>query len=610
MCAMATMEQPITQWKVRPFEEALNDYLTRSGTEKRRLERLLVEIDRGDADRLTMLIKESRGSIGMLLSAPTDGDRTALVLGNAVTGTAIALVSLGYHVTVADTSGLRLAFARERARALAPERVAVVRIENGSSLPFAEDAFEVVVREGAPPGPEGALWPCAGARSRWAHDPTELRRVARREVFCTVENRFAYKRSQAQRGVFDRSLLGTLRQVLTAPRGERSRHLAERTVRGPWPRSSAWALYPCSDEFSHLVSLSSPMPRLTIGRRERTNRVKVIGRRLGLFPYLTPSFGVHAVRETNSGASRLQRILDAAGERLGCAPPVAEIVVATRSNNVIVQTSRAGDGRRWTLHVPLQPCKLRLVTAHHDWLGRVRARHGTHHAPEPLYCGALDGVWMSIEERVDGLAGTEVTGDAGMTGRMLCSAAARLAELRRSDLTPEISEARFGELMDERVALVVDHVWSPGTARDLEERAERLRHHAIGRLWGLYTFHADLRGKHAMVANDGTVRAFLDWGASEEFFFPFADLAQLLVHQRAQESGGSLGEAWRALCDPELRRPWEAEAIEIYRRAAGLEEDDVAALLDAYPLFVAGMAERNWDYSRPDWVARHFALGE
>ena len=121
-------------------------------------------------------------------------------------------------------------------------------------------------------------------------------------------------------------------------------------------------------------------------------------------------------------------------------------------------------------------------------------------------------------------------------------------------------------------------------------------------------YHADLRGKHVQVDAEGRVLGLLDWGASEERFLPLADLMQLVVHQRKQETGETFGEAWRKVADPRTRRASEREVIESHAEHAGLDEETVGVLFDAYPLFVAGMAERNWDYSRPDWVARQFGL--
>ena len=81
-----------------------------------------------------------------------------------------------------------------------------------------------------------------------------------------------------------------------------------------------------------------------------------------------------------------------------------------------------------------------------------------------------------------------------------------------------------------------------------------------------------------------------------------------MIHQRKQEVGGAFGDAWRALLKPKDRRDYENEAFERYLQHTGFDSSDLAFYLDAYPLFVAGMAERNWDYSRPDWVRRQFGI--
>ena len=135
-----------------------------------------------------------------------------------------------------------------------------------------------------------------------------------------------------------------------------------------------------------------------------------------------------------------------------------------------------------------------------------------------------------------------------------------------------------------------------------------LRKRIIGRSMRLGTYHADLRGKHVIVDERGWFRAALDWGASETRFFPLVDLLQLVVHQRKQESGSSFGEAWRSVRSESSWRPYERDTFRAYAEGAHLDRSDISAFLGAFPLFVAGMAERNWDFSRPHWVEQQFGL--
>ena len=51
-----------------------------------------------------------------------------------------------------------------------------------------------------------------------------------------------------------------------------------------------------------------------------------------------------------------------------------------------------------------------------------------------------------------------------------------------------------------------------------------------------------------------------------------------------------------------------APALDLYADRLGLDEEVRACLERTLPGFMAGMSERNWDYSRPQWVRRQFGL--
>ena len=577
----------------RSFEEAVRALARAEAPYKERLEQLLVDLAPGESDALMMLMKEGRGAFGILLESGAGA--SVLFAGDARSGTPIALASLGLRVTVADRCATRLRLARVRAEALCPGRISLVhaRVHAGARLPFADASFDVCVQE-------------PGGETRPPLEPREALRVARKEVFDVRGNRLGYKRSLGRRGAFDRGLAGFLRTALRAPAGERTRRAAEAAVReGGAARVESFALYPHALEFSHVVALGGDGPRLSIGPRERRNRLKVLAARAGLFGALAPSFGVHGARAPR-GETRLARVIGELAERLGVPAPGIDALVATRSNNALVLTR--GEGAGWALHLPLQPSKRRLVRVHHDWLGAVRRRHPDVPVPEPLFLGEIDGVFLSAERRVRGLGGTEVTGDERATAAMLTSVSEIAARLL-DEAPTEVTDAVAGELLDERLERVLRLVPSEATRRSLRERADRFRAHVTGRALRLGTYHADLRGKHVVVDGEGgAARAVLDWGASEDRFFPLADLLQLVVHQRKQERGGPFGAAWRSMSDRASWRAGERDALLGYVERAGLEDRDIDAFLDAFPLFVAGMAERNWDFSRPDWVARQFGL--
>ncbi|MEM9379956.1 MAG: phosphotransferase [Planctomycetota bacterium] len=585
------------------LDEALGAFARSEGPFKRRLERMLLAVEPAVADAVMLLLKESRGAWALLLGR---SNGSALVCCNALSGTPVALATLGFRVTIVDRCPRRLRFALDRAKALVPGTTACVMAGRGDRLPFADGAFDVAVHEDGLPG----------ASTGWGFDLEELRRTAREELLVTADNRLGYKRSTGRRGRFRRDPRVLVREVLRPSRGEASLPVTRARVRADWESDAAYSLYPHAREFSHVVALDAARPRLTIGPRERRNRIKMVGFRLGLFRWLTPSFAVHAKRQ-EGGASRLDRMLRRLSEEVGEPQPEADVLVATRSNDALVHTApragERGDGRgrgdagRWTVHVALQPSKRRMVAIHHGWLERIRRERPDVPVPEPLFHGDIEGADVAVERRLGGLGGTDVTGDAARTEVMFADAARILGQLVDDEPT-RMDGALVETMLRARFRRVAELVGSERTRREVLRRADRTVEAFEGREVRLAVYHADLRGKHVQVDADGRVLGLLDWGASEERFLPLADLLQLVVHQRKQETGETFGEAWRAVAGPGTRRASERAAIDAYAERAGLDEETVADLFDAYPLLVAGMAERNWDYSRPDWVARQFGL--
>lgn len=564
---------------------------------KERLEDFLAKLSPAASESAMMLLKESRGSAAMLLCG---GSGRALFVGNALSGTPLALGSLGFQVTVLDRSSLRLMFALARAEAYLPGSTCAVRAGDDAHLPFHDGAFQVAVQEDGVPGPKAG----------WGYGIEELRRIATDEVLVAADNRFGYKRSTGERGRFRRSPLRFLKEGLRPSRGEQTLEGTRRVVQGPWPASTAYALYPHAQEFSHVVGLDAPKPRLSIGPRERRNALKMWGYHLGAFRWLTPSFAIHARREKSMGKRRIERVLEALGERTGEPGATLDILVATRSNNVLALTEGPVAGHpsgSWAIHIPLQPFKRRMVRAHHDWLVHAAASFPRVRVPQALFAGTIDGLELAACRRVRGLNGTDVTGDPVRTAAMFESAAGQLAMLLEPGSTTMDAEL-YATLITRRVERVLGLVRRKGTAADLRAREGRLREYLLGRSVRFAMYHADLRSKHMQVLPSGEVAGILDWGASEGRFLPLVDLLQLVIHQRKQESGVTFGDAWKQMCERGHWLPHEAKAINGYAEAAGLGPTDIAAYLDAYPLFVAGMAERNWDYSRPDWIARQFGI--
>lgn len=585
------------------LKEGLERLRQRSGEMafKARLELLVYELPAAESDALMMLMKESRGAWALLLAAA--GGR-ALFIGDALSGTPVALGTLGFEVTVVDPSWHRTRFALDRGEALAPGSTTGIQAGADPKLPFVDDAFRVAVLEGGLPS----------SKTGWGFGLDELRRVTAAELVVTSDNRLGYKRSTGRRGAFRRDPRVLVREILSPSRGEATLPTTKALVQGPsaeWPSARAFSLYPDALEFSHVVALDEARPQLTIGPRERKNRLKMIGHRLGLFPWLTPSFAVHTQRPGQPPRDRLTRILGQLSEIVGEDAVLADILVATRSNDALIHTAPAsGEGAagRWTLHVPLQPAKRKMVAIHHGWLVKLRRDLPDVPVPEPLFLGELEGTHLAVERRLGGLSGTDVTGDLESTRRMFVDAARHAALLLDKDTTL-IDDAWADRLLRPRFDRVEGLVRTESTLKRLRALRSRVEERLIGSRTRLGIYHADLRGKHVQITNGGAVSGYLDWGASEESFLPFIDLLHLVIHQRKQEVGGAFGDAWRALLEPAGRRDYESEAFDRYLQHTGFDSEDLAFYLDAYPLFVAGMAERNWDYSRPDWVRRQFGIG-
>ncbi|MCP3914628.1 MAG: hypothetical protein GY711_03610 [bacterium] len=581
----------------------------RGGTPyKAALEALLLDLDEDTSEQLMLLHKESRAAWLPLLA---NARGRALFLGNAFSGTIPPIAFVGFHLTVVDHDPRRLAFSSFRDREYVPGRTSYIAAGLDARLPFASNSFDLVVLEQGPPNPA----------TGWSFDMSELTRVARSEIVMCVDNRLGYKRSIGKRGIYHvPGPLEYVRGALRAPRGERTLRAYRRMFGPDFERPRAFALYPHARDFSHVVGLDAQRPRLTIGPRERKNKIKLAGKALGLFPVLAPSFALIARRRGGQAQQpRVERVLSALAERIGEERPELDILVATRSNDCLMLTAphaavddpsrdEAGSAPGyWTLHVPLSPQKKRLVRIHHGFLARLRSDFPTVNVPEPLFEGELDGMWLTCERRLAGLTAPNMTGELGATRRTFLDAARDMASLVVREAQPcdaETFEAHVGRSFE----LVMRYVAVGSTRRALERMRDEARERLIGRSLPLVFYHADLRGKHVQVRRDGSVVGYLDWGASLECFLPYVDLLHLVAHQRKQEERCSSGATWKLVRDRGNLREHEREALEEYVRRVGLDTEVRATIEAIYPVLVAEMAERNWDYSRPRWMHRQFGL--
>lgn len=592
-----TRPGPLEPGELAPGIEAL-----RGGAPfKDALEALLLALPDARADLLMQELRESRGAWFPLLRSRGG---TALFLGSSISGTLTPLASSGFRVTVLEPSAERAAFARARNETHAPGAVEALVGPPSTRLAFADESFDLVVVEDWPVAPQDL--------------PAVLRecqRIARGEVVLTADNRLAYKRSSGRRGDFRvPSPLEYARGVLDPPRGERTLAGTRRLLSHPgFARARAFALYPHARDFTFVVGLDEPRPELAIGPMEKKNRLKLLGRSLGLFPVFTPSFAlVSARREIERELPRIDRILIEIARRTGEPLPEIEQLVATRGNTALIHTSIRGarddePRGRWTLHVPLCPKNVPQLELHCRMLARVRERFPDVPVPEPLLHDRVEGVWLSCERRLSGWTAPQVTADPALAGRMITDAArhfARLVVRAPAPFTDADYEAEIGARFD----LVARHAALPTTIERLGRMRAEYRARFVGKRVARVLYHADLRGKHVQVARDGSVLGYLDWGTAEEAGLPYFDLLHLVIHERKQELRSTAERAWRLVLEGrELRDP-ERRALSAYRGALELDDDTALAILEIYPVLVAAMAEKNWDYSRPRWLHRQFGL--
>lgn len=586
----------------RPEAEAALAALARGEAWKPVFEAALVALSPERADHLMQLSREARGGWFVLLDAMP---KRVLHVGNALSGAALPLAKAGAQVVLVDVSRTRLELARARARAWLGVEIEAVCVDARAALPWPDGHFDLVISEGE----------LAMARFRGEIDARELLRVCSGDWYFSANNRLGYKRSGGRHGDF--RVPGAIEYARRAlfPRPQ------ERTLLGhrAWlqrlgaKRVQAFALYPHQADFKHVVRLGGGSPELFVGPKERRNRVKLLGRALGLFPWLTPSFAFLSRREPGPSPSpRLDAWIAQIAESLGEPRPVVEHLLPTRGNTALVTTrvpgADASDPRgRYVLHIPLSSQKQRQLARHHPHLHELRARFPKLGVPEPLFQGRFDGVELACERRLAGLTAPQLTGDVAASTRMLTDAARDLAGLVTRDARA-FDAADFEQLIERRFQCVARHAVVPATIANLWRMRDVAREALIGESFPLVFHHADLRAKHVQVRPDGSVIGYLDWGSSEAVDLPYFDLLHLLAHERKNEAGLSAAQAWALVRDRRALRAAESAALDSYCASIGLSERARAALEAIYPVLVAAMAEFNWDYSRPRWLATQFRV--
>ena len=590
-----SMESTSSTW----LSEALLERAVRRRAEgldfRSALEALLLELDPRAAGRLMQLLREGRAAWLPLLHLPP---RRVLFLGHPLSGALVALALAGFDTTVLAPDRVQLALARWRDEELGGGRSRFVVGELSDRLPFADGAFELVVRESA----AEPLGITCGA------DVTELRRVCSGELAWTVENRLAYKRSKGERARFEVARPAEFARRAFLSRGPQKTWIGYRRaldIRETGCGSDGYALYPHSHDFSHVVGLTGSGPRLSIGPGERRNRWKILAQRMGLFPWLTPSYLFLSGTGDRPDARWCDALLEEVAGALSIPTPRLETLVATRGNTAVCIAE--GEATGFVVHVPLSPAQERQARRHHARLAELAARHPEVPAPRPLWEGSVHGLYACVEERLRGWNASQSTGDLGAREVTYASLAESLAILAEGPASPA-DEDELDRLVDERVRHVAPRCGVPAT-RDAIQRLGQEARAALRELrFPRVLQHADLRAKHVQVAPSGEVYGLLDWGSSERADLPYFDLLNLILHDRKQEADSSLGEAWRLVESKDGLRPFERAALRDHAERLGLDRRYCEVIHAFYPVLVGAMAERNWDFSRPRWLHASFGI--
>lgn len=558
-------------------------------------EAMLQHLPRERRERFLQLNKESRGVWSLLLAARAG---RALFVGSPLSGAVVPLAALGLEVVLIDGSPRRLQCAVELAGQQVPGRTRGVA-GRATALPFRDRAFDVV-----------------GCDVERVDDAllAELRRVCAGELFVAVDNRLGYKRSSGR--AWELSVPGPVEYALRVARPA----AGERRL-GRWRRAlgakgfeplTALALYPDRRDFAQVVSLDAPAPALHMGPNERRNKVKLLGRALGLFPHLTPSFALLTSRGPRGAPSRLERALEFLAERTGEGPCETEHLIGSRGNVGIAMTRRPGAGEeeprgRWLLHVPLYQGHRQGMGLHFRMLERLRREFPAVPVPEPLYCGDADGLWLCCERRLPGFGAHHHLRELRDAEGLLAQLAPQLATLRVCEARP-FDDGQFEREVAPRFEATLALVDEPDTRRALEALRERARGALRGLALPRVLTHSDLRAKHVQVGPDGRVNGWLDFGTCSQAELPGLDLLHHFVHDRKQLFGHADGRSWRTFLDPTGPTAGERAAFETYARALGLDLAALRSVALIYPAFVAYTAARNWSLARPGWFREHFQL--
>ena len=423
-------------------------------------------------------------------------------------------------------------------------------------------------------------------------------------IALTVDNPLGYKRSSGYRADFKRATPTALghawlheRDQLLPARRQRLSSLSGQPAR-------AVALYPDRRDFAHVVDWERGAPDLTLGPAERKNGLKLLGRKLGLFPVLAPSFGLWSSK-LGSTQTLLDALLDGIAKHLGAERQRPLHLVATRGNSALVLT------RDWVVRIPLGHRPNAAMQQNAAGLLALQALDLP--TPEPLYLGPIRAgqvdVLLSVESRIPGLGAGQLVDKPKAVARLAATLATRLAALPRTPAQTLDANAAH-TLFAPRFQAVKERCGDAATAAALDHMQAETIARATGLTLPLIACHRDLRPKHVIIDEQGRgeLMGVVDWSCLEQTGPPLYDLFHFLAQERTARKEWNASRVWHAFQDRNQLEPHEQSAIAHYEAALGLPPEWYAVIAGAYPVLFGAMAEEHWDFSRPLWIKRMFGI--
>ena len=592
---------------------------------RRAIEAELLALPPAEAAKRIQLMRESRAAWALLLPPPS-GQRRALFLGDAHSGTVAGLARLGWRVAAEDPA--TRTFAERRGAATgAPleqsEESPAGHTPGTSERPGSHRPPPILPED--PPEPHSVS--TNPPESRRAHQPPpvaafdlvlveddaspapvslELAASRSRDVVAfTTDNPLAYKRSSGFRADFRLARPGELLRGLVS--GERLGAQRSRLARAADAPARAVALYPDRRDFAHVVDWERGAPDLTLGPAERKNLPKLLGRRLGLFPVLTPSYGLWSAKQ--SGDKRLLDVLLAELVRtLDARAQTPEHLVATRGNAALILTED------WVVRVPLGHRARAAMLQNEAGLRRLGQAATELRSPTPLFLGSVEvapdvRLTVSVEERLPGFGAGQLTGRPSATTRLTEALGRALQTLPRGPVQT-LDEAAARAIFTPRFEAVRSRAGDPGTITALARLEEEVLAAAIGCRIPRVLCHRDLRPKHVVTDSRGAgdLVGVVDWACLQPDGPPLYDLFHFLAQERATHPGWTPARVWQTFTDRNALGPEAAATVARYERALDLDPAWYGVVARAYPVLFGAMAEEHWDFSRPLWVKRMFGI--